>query len=157
MKGIAEGVGVDFASILTLYCSSEEMSATASVPEDSCSAIAVPPEASGNGRTYLGQNWDWWSIGRGTTVLLEVEQKPFARCLIVTEAGLVGGKGLNEFGLGPTMNALSVKKGRGGVPVQVLLRAALSQRTVRRRSRRSRARSAPARPASDSLRATGTR
>lgn len=130
MKGIAEGDGVDFASILTLNCSSEEMFAKASVPEDTCSAIAVPPEASGNGRTDLGQNWDWWPIGRGTTVLLEVEQKPFARCLIVTEAGLVGGKGMNEFGLGLTMSALSVKKGRAGVPVQVLLRAALSQRTV---------------------------
>ena len=35
-------------------------------------------------------------MGYGTTVLLEVEQKPFAKAIIITEAGLVGGKGLRK-------------------------------------------------------------
>lgn len=130
MKGIAEGAGVLFETILTMNCRSEVMFAKADTAEDACSAIGVPPEASGNGKTYLGQNWDWWSIGRGTTVILEVEQSPFARALIVTEAGLVGGKGMNECGVGLTMNALSARKGQAGVPVHILMRHALSQPTV---------------------------
>lgn len=69
-------------------------------------------------------------MGYGTTVLLEVEQKPFAKAIIITEAGLVGGKGLNECGIALSMNAMSVKKGKLGVPLQVLLRGALSCRTI---------------------------
>ena len=130
MEGIAEGSGQPFAVILTLNCRSEVMFARAKVPEDSCSVIGVPPEASGNGKTYLAQNWDWWSIGRGTIVILEVEQDPLSKSLIVTEAGLVGGKGLNVAGLGLSMNAMSVREGKPGVPLQVLLRHALSQPTV---------------------------
>ena len=96
MKGIADGAGLDFNTILTLNCRSEIMFAKADIAEDACTTIGVPPEASENGHTLLAQNWDWWSMGYGTTVLLEVEQKPFAKAIIITEAGLVGGKGLNE-------------------------------------------------------------
>lgn len=91
------------------------MFAKADVAEDACTTIGVPPEASENGHTLLAQNWDWWSMGYGTTVLLEVEQKPFAKAIIITEAGLVGGKGLNECGIALSMNAMSVKKGKLGV------------------------------------------
>ena len=106
MKGIADGAKADTA-------------------ENACTTIGVPPEASENGHTLLAQNWDWWSMGYGTTVLLEVEQKPFAKAIIITEAGLVGGKGLNDCGIALSMNAMSVKKGKLG-----LLRGALSCKTI---------------------------
>ncbi len=63
-------------------------------------------------------------------MLLEVEQEGYAKSLIVTEAGLVGGKGLNEYGVALSMNAMSVNGGKVGVPLQVVLRAALSCSTV---------------------------
>lgn len=130
MKGIADGAGLDFNTILTLNCRSEIMFAKADIAEDACTTIGVPPEASENGHTLLAQNWDWWSMGYGTTVLLEVEQKPFAKAIIISEAGLVGGKGLNDCGIALSMNAMSVKKGKLGVPLQVLLRGALSCKTI---------------------------
>lgn len=117
MKGIAEGAGVPFDVILTLNCRSEVMFAKSEAPADECSVIGVPQEASGNGKTYLAQNWDWWSIGAGTTVILEVYERPYPKALIVTEAGLVGGKGLNAAGVGVSLNAMSVKKGQIGVPL----------------------------------------
>ncbi len=128
MQGIADGSDLDFDTILTLNCRSEIMFAQADKNE--CTAIGIPSEKSADGHTYISQNWDWWSIGAGTTVVLEVEQKPYARALIVTEAGLVGGKGLNECGIALTMNAMSVKKGKVAVPLQVLLRGALSCTTL---------------------------
>lgn len=130
MQGIADGAGLDFNTILTLNCRSEIMFAKSEAAEDACTTIGVPPEASQDGHTYLAQNWDWWSLGYGTTVILEVEQKPFAKALIITEAGLVGGKGLNEYGIALSMNAMSVKKGKVGVPLQVLLRGTLSCKTM---------------------------
>ena len=147
MKGIAEGAGVPFDVILTLNCRSEVMFAKSEAPADECSVIGVPQEASGNGKTYLAQNWDWWSIGAGTTVILEVYERPYPKALIVTEAGLVGGKGLNAAGVGVSLNAMSVKKGQIGVPLHVILRNAVQQPQSRRRLIRSRRRSARVQPA----------
>lgn len=128
MKGIADGAGLDFQTVLLLNSRSEVM--FAKVDEDACSVIGVPPESSADGKTYLAQTWDWWSIGAGTTVLLEVEQAPYTKALVITEAGLVGGKGLNTAGIGVSLNALSVKKGKVGVPLHVVLRHTLSQPTL---------------------------
>lgn len=130
MQGIADGAGVDLVTILTLNCRSEIMFAKAKLAEDACTTIGVPPEASASGHTYLAQNWDWWAIGEGTTVIVEVEQTPYPKVLIVTEAGLVGGKGLNENGIALSLNALSARNGRIGVPAIVLLRGALSCPTI---------------------------
>ncbi len=127
MKGIASGAGLDYSAILTLNCRSEIMFSSF---EDSCTAIGIPPEVSGTGKTYIAQNWDFWSIGKGTSVVLEIEQPPLPKVLIVTEAGIIGGKGLNDKGIGLTMNAMSVKKGKIGIPVQCILRRALSQTTL---------------------------
>lgn len=49
---------------------------------------------SASGHTYLAQNWDWWAIGEGTTVIVEVEQTPYPKALIITEQDLVGRKRL---------------------------------------------------------------
>ncbi|MCD8339915.1 MAG: C45 family peptidase [Burkholderiales bacterium] len=128
MEGIAKGCGVDYSVILTLNCRSEIMF---TVSDEACTAIAVPPEASGSGKTYLAQNWDWWTIGKGTNIVLEIEQEPLPKQLVVTEAGLVGGKGLNNKSLALTQNALAIKKTRSdGIPLQFILRMALSQTTV---------------------------
>lgn len=128
MRGIADGAGIDYGTVLLLNARSEIMFAR--LAEDACSVIAVPPEASGDGKTYLAQTWDWWSIGAGTTVILEVDQPPYEKALIITEAGLVGGKGLNAAGVGVSLNALSVKHGQKGVPLHILLRHAISQPTL---------------------------
>lgn len=63
-------------------------------------------------------------------MLLEIEQAPYEKALIITEAGLVGGKGLNAAGIGVSLNALSARGGRAGVPLHVLLRGAISQPTL---------------------------
>ncbi len=128
MRGVSEGAGVDFRTILLLNARSEVMFGERE--EDACTVIGVPPEATPDGKTYLAQNWDWWSIGRDTTVLLEVDQPPCPKALIITEAGLLGGKGINSAGVGISLNAMSVSRGRRGVPLHIMLREALSQPTV---------------------------
>lgn len=127
MRGIAEGAGVDLGTIVLLNCRSEVMFAH---PADECAVIGIPQECSKTGSVLMAENWDWWSIGRGTTVILEIKQDPLPSALIITEAGLVGGKGLNSAGIGLTMNALSVRDGRYGLPLQLLLREALNRKTV---------------------------
>ncbi len=73
---------------------------------DGCTAFAVLPEASANGRLLLGQNWDWIPQVRGA-VLHVVEPGGF-ETLSLTEAGIVGGKiGLNSAGLGLCINGMT--------------------------------------------------
>ncbi|MFN2252540.1 MAG: C45 family autoproteolytic acyltransferase/hydrolase [Anaerolineae bacterium] len=61
---------------------------------DGCTAFAVAPEASSDGRLLMGQNWDWIPDVQGV-VVRRVKSQP--RALYFTEAGIVGGKiGLNS-------------------------------------------------------------
>ena len=125
MRGIAEGCGCTYEDILALNCRSELMFAL----PDGCSTVGFPPEATG-GKTILAQTWDWLSPCRPATVILEVHQDPLPTILTVSEAGMVGGKGLNSSGIGVCLNALSVGRGQMGVPLHILYRGILNSRTI---------------------------
>lgn len=123
IEGIAEGGGFDFDDILTLNCRSEILFA---IP-DGCSAIGAVPELAENGHTLLAQTWDWAENSVDTIVALKIKQAPLPSMVIFTEAGIIGGKGVNSAGLGVTLNATSTGKGRVGVPLHLLYRAILNQ------------------------------
>lgn len=122
MKGIAQGAGVTYGDILALNCRSEIMFAR----PDGCSVMAVLPESSADGHTYLAQTWDWIMPARASTVILDIRQDPLPRLLMVAEAGMVGGKGFNDKGIGVALNALTTGKGRVGVPLHILYRGILN-------------------------------
>ena len=126
MKGIAEGAGLSYEDILTLNCRSEIMFAL----PDGCTAVSYPPQATANNHTVLTQTWDWLIQARPCTVVVEIDQAPLPKILMVAEAGMVGGKGLNEDGIGVTLNALSVGKGQVGVPLHVMYRKILSSKLL---------------------------
>ena len=73
---------------------------------DGCTSFGVAPEASADGHTYVGQNWDW--LPAIQTFVMDVEREDGPDFLAVTEAGMVGGKfGLNERGIGFAVNGLA--------------------------------------------------
>jgi isopenicillin-N N-acyltransferase-like protein len=76
---------------------------------DGCTSFGVAPEASADGHTYVGQNWDW--LPAVETFLMEVRREDGPDFLAVTEAGMVGGKfGLNERGIGYAVNGLATPR-----------------------------------------------
>ena len=78
-----------------------------SVEADGCSTFGVLPEASANGHTILGQNWDWLAGVYGRCVVLRIARDNGPDMLCYTEAGIVGGKmGVNEHGIGLVENGL---------------------------------------------------
>jgi isopenicillin-N N-acyltransferase-like protein len=125
MEGIAEGAGREFEDILTLNCRSEIVLDSA---VDGCTAFGLTPEATSDGKTRLCQNWDWIRRQETALVVLEVEQPPEPTILMIAEAGVVSGKGINSAGLGVGFNALTTGTGAPGVPVHVLLRGLLDSR-----------------------------
>ncbi|HEU4324162.1 MAG TPA: C45 family peptidase [Roseiflexaceae bacterium] len=100
----------------------------AGLPEQGeCTAVAVLPEASLDGHTWLAQNWDWTGDQRAACVLLHVRAPGRPDALTLTEAGMLAKIGLNSAGLGVCLNMLRSRTDgqRPGVPVHVLLRALL--------------------------------
>ena len=125
MQGIAEGCGLGYGDILALNCRSELMFAL----PDGCSTLALLPEQA-NGKTILAQTWDWLIECRPATVILEIHQEPLPTILTVSEAGMVGGKGINSSGLGVCLNALSVGRGQIGIPLHILYRGILNSKSI---------------------------
>lgn len=122
MRGIAEGVGVSYGDILALNCRSELMFAL----PDGCTSVIIPPEASTDGKPYIAQTWDWLKPAHDAIIILEIHQKPLPSLVMVCEAGMVGGKGINSVGIGCGLNALGIGRGRVGVPLHVMYRSIMS-------------------------------
>jgi isopenicillin-N N-acyltransferase like protein len=141
MRGIAEGAGVDLEDVLSINVRTEVMFAAKARAAEAagdgrrqgeCSAFAVVPEASADGHTLLGQNWDWLLHCVDTVVVLEAEQDEGPNFVTVVEAGLLAKTGMNSAGLGVTTNALVTQDDRGdpGIPYHVLLRAFMDCETM---------------------------
>lgn len=117
MKGIAEGSGLPLEDITILNARYEVMysafkEAADEVDEeqpDACTAFVTQPEISADGHTYLGQNWDW--MPGLETFVMDIRRDDKPNMVAMTEAGIVGGKiGVNEHGLGMTLNGLVTAK-----------------------------------------------
>lgn len=140
LTGIARGAGRPVAEILTLNARTEVLPPSFLTGADAgeCTAIAVQPGASRDGRALLAQNWDWVGSQRESMVLLRVAESAAPACLTLTEAGMLAKIGLNARGFGVCLNILRSTfdgpppGGRPrGVPVHVLLRALLKRADVR--------------------------
>lgn len=138
IRGIAEGAEVGYGDVLAINVRTEVMfaakarEAEASFRAHECSAFAVLPEASANGHTLLGQNWDWLLHCFDTVVVLEARQEGRPDFVSVVEAGLLAKTGMNSSGLGVVTSALVTQDDRGepGVPYHVILRALMDCENV---------------------------
>lgn len=75
---------------------------------DGCTSFGLLPSATADGRTYVGQNWDWLAPIRDTIALTRVRRPDAPDHVVFTEAGIVGGKaGVNEHGVGLGLNGLT--------------------------------------------------
>lgn len=127
MRGISEGANLPFSAISLLNARYEmtygvmggEARATdATIEEvDGCTAFGLLPEATANGATIIGQNWDWLENVRGNTFIMRVMREDKPDFVGFTEAGIVGCKmGVNEHGIGLCVNGLiTPRDGRNGM------------------------------------------
>jgi len=143
LRGVAAGSGIDFRDLLALNCRTEllpanylalaSQQAPNTLPDggqiNECTSFAV---SDANMSVLLAQNWDW--LGAQREALVVLDQRPAEGCAHVTvaEAGMMAKIGLNEHGLGVTLNILrSHEDGRQvGMPVHALLRGLLECESV---------------------------
>jgi len=120
---IAVGAGV--SEPLWVYALNARTELTLTHPRDECTAVVFPQQK------ILGQNWDWAQALEDNFVIMEICFPSGHKILQLTEAGIIGKIGLNNHGLGVTLNILWVKdQPLTGVPIHILLRALLESQTL---------------------------
>jgi len=127
MQGIAKGAKVNYEDILLLNCRSELLFSTDQEVQE-CTAFALMPKVTLNHKTYACQTWDFARCQRDNVVLLKIDNE--VKIMMITEAGLIGGKGLNSHGLGLTLNALNTTGSDSGIPLHIRMRMILASKTL---------------------------
>ncbi|MEQ8448869.1 MAG: C45 family peptidase [Nitratireductor sp.] len=98
--------------ITYLAFGTEAKAANGRLEQEGCTSFGMLPEATADGHTVLGQNWDWLANVRGRTFVQRVRRasrpedgKP--DFIGFSEAGIVGSKmGVNAAGIGLCVNGL---------------------------------------------------
>ena len=134
MQGVADGAGLDLEDIIALNARSEVLMTmkkkTAEQLLDGCTNIAVGPERTTNGHTLLAHNWDWKASQKEAIVVFKIHQQNKPDMLMITEAGIIGKFGVNEYGIAVAMNALASPSDANGVPLHCILRGILNSKNV---------------------------
>jgi isopenicillin-N N-acyltransferase-like protein len=120
IEAVAAGAGLNPLYIYALNARSEIL---ALAPSE-CTAIYF------QSTRLLGQNWDWAKPLEELIVLLRIEQPNGHRIMMITEPGIIGKIGLNSSGLGVCLNILRINKPLDGVPIHLVLRAALDATSI---------------------------
>lgn len=108
MRGIARGSGVPFERIFLLNSQLDVLSFRylPMAANFGCSTFAVVSEAE-TGHTLVGQTYDMPEFLQDYLLLLRLKPSDGPNQLVFTFAGLVGACGLNEAGIGVSINYLS--------------------------------------------------
>jgi isopenicillin-N N-acyltransferase-like protein len=141
MRGIAEGAGVAFESVVLLNARTEILKLAQrpaderNVPDDDpdgCTGVVAMPEVTREGRLIHAQNWDWKVECAETAVVLKIRREDGPDILTFTEAGALARSGFNAAGIAITANYLETDRDyrRLGVPLALIRRKVLEQKQV---------------------------
>lgn len=123
MRGIADGAGVDYLSILALNVRTEIAFGMLS---DGCTAFSWKTPSS----SYLAQNWDWRLEQAQNIICLHITQPEKPVIHMMSEAGIIGKIGLNSAGVGVTLNAIQAKGvDFGKLPCHLALRTVMNSKS----------------------------
>ena len=137
MQGIAEGAGLDVASVVLLNARTEVLKIARRrqrgepvfVDPDGCTGVIIMPPATAAGRLIHAQNWDWKTECVETAVVLKIKRDDGPDILTFTEAGGLARAGFNSAGVSITGNYLESDRDYRsvGVPLAVIRRKVLEQ------------------------------
>ena len=131
MRGIAEGAEVDLLDIAALNARTEVMFSQVSKEEVSeCTTISLTPPATEGGHVIAAQNWDFHAYLRDCIVIVHVYQEDKPNFVMVAEAGMIGGIGMNDRGIAVMLNALRAAVACQGIPLRARMRAMLEAETI---------------------------
>jgi predicted choloylglycine hydrolase len=130
IRGIAEGSGIDFDTMLVFQLIDEYWVNGGDVAVEHCSSLGF--RKSGEYPSYIAQNVDYECFRDGFQVVLHIKHKDSdLESLVLSQAGLIGSNGMNNKAVGICVNTLSqLSYCRDGLPVNCIVRGVLQRRTV---------------------------
>jgi predicted choloylglycine hydrolase len=129
VEGIAEGCGVDLATIFARQLSDEDWlyRMARKFPVEHCSALGVRAD----GSTLVAQNMDTPAFWDGAQALLHLKYPDGLEMFMFTAAGQIALCGMNNRGVGLCCNAmLQCETNPRGLPECFVVRTALEQSSV---------------------------
>ena len=129
MQGIADGAKIDLPDIAALNARTEIMFAQLKDAQE-CTTLSLMPPATADGRVIAAQNWDFYRQLRDSLVIVHVHQEDKPNFVMVSEAGMIGGIGMNDRGIGVLLNALTTDTSCQGIPLRTRMRAMLDAGTL---------------------------
>ncbi|KAF4770467.1 hypothetical protein HAV15_013060 [Penicillium sp. str.  len=124
IQGIANGSGLPFIDILILNIRTE---IAFGMFNDGCTSLYWKTQT----KSFLAQNWDWMEEQKQNLVILDITRDNGPRIKMITEAGIIGKIGLNEFGVGVCLNAIKVPGyNLSRLPVHLALRSVLDSQSA---------------------------
>jgi isopenicillin-N N-acyltransferase-like protein len=134
MEGIAEGASLKLEEVVLLVLH-EELWHKGVLPSVSkCTAIAAGPPDTKDGRTYVGQNWDWMESVTGLSQMLLLKRSEGPSVISYSYPGLWVGAGLNSEGLALCWTSglgMGIAGPRVGIPTYVLIAHLLYQKSLK--------------------------
>ncbi len=136
LEGMAEGAGLKLEEMVLLTLHEEtagHRGGTLPVVTHHCTALAAAPPDTNDGRTYVGQNWDWGHHVYGLSSMLLWKRPEGPSVLAYAYPGLWIGAGLNSAGIALTWtwgDGMGIKGPRVGIPSYVLIAQMLYQDTL---------------------------
>ena len=127
LRGIAEGCERPLEEIVALNARTELLYES----DEGCTGAVILPDLT-DGRTIIGQNWDWRPACRDSAILLRVRPDRGPALLTFVEAGMLARSGMSSAGIGLCGNFLQsdLDHKQRGVPIPVLRRAILMAPTL---------------------------
>lgn len=124
VRGIARGAAVSMNDVMALNCRYELLK---DKPKE-CTSASVLEEATGNGKVYLAQNWDYRTWVMDCSVIVNIDDENGTKILGISEAGQLVRNGFNSHGVGICANNLTstLDVGEPGIPVTFLRRKLLN-------------------------------
>ena len=131
IKGIAEGSEKKLEEIAMIVAYYEIYDRLAFAL--GCTSFAITANATVDGSTYIGQNWDddinWYWKGE-MPVLLKERCDPGPNLLAYTYPGIPAAAGINSEGICLSWNTMHCEESKVGVPTYVILTELLHQKRI---------------------------
>lgn len=129
VKGISDGSGVDFNTILMFQLVDEQWAQGQEVAAERCTSIGVNKR--GQSPTYVAQNMDIEPFYQGYQTLLHIkDQQTKVESFVLTTPGLIGLNGMNNRSIAINCNTLlQLEYSKDGLPVAFIVRGVLKQTT----------------------------
>ena len=137
MQGIAKGADLSLEEIIIINARTDLkflFNKKQLKENPGCTSLAIESEFNNKPALAIGQNWDWNTHFKSTSVILRLTPDNGPKFVTFTEAGMLGKIGFNENKIGVCLNYLkhisnNINTGFG-IPIHSLLRVVMTSKSL---------------------------